>query len=100
MGHTVWSQRIALDILLSEIASYGRSLRQKDRVLYEGLLKQPLKHIGSISFASSIHLWAFLLLSIMLEQEKRIKELEDGYESLVNGCIPEGEFHSSLVENT
>ena len=100
MGHTVWSQRIALDVLLSELASYSKSLRQRDRIVYEKLLKEPLKHIGNISYTSSIHLWAFLLLSIMLEQEKRIKELEESYESLVNGCISESEPDCSLVKNT
>ena len=76
MGHTVWSQRIASDIMLAELKSYGRALRKEDREIYERMLKLPLKRYGCISYASSIHVWAFLLLSIILEQEKKIKVLE------------------------
>ena len=70
MGHTVSSQRITLDILMSELRSYGKALRKEDRELLERLLKKAFKHYGSISYANSIHAWAFLLLSIILEQEK------------------------------
>ena len=87
MGHTVWSGRIATDELVRELMLYGRVLRASERELYENLLKKPLKHIGSISYASSMHMWAFLLLSIMLEQEKRINGLEVKYESLADGHI-------------
>jgi len=76
MGHTVWSQRIVLDILLGELKSYGKALREDDRLIYEGLLKKPLKHYGTISYTNSVHAWAFLLLTILLEQEKKIKSLE------------------------
>jgi hypothetical protein len=75
MGHTVWSQRIAVDVMLGELGCYGKALREEDRLVYEALLKEPLKHIGSITYASSFHVWAFLLLSILLEQEKKIVEL-------------------------
>jgi len=77
MGHTSWSGRIATDELVRELMLYGRALRASERELYEKLLKESFKHIGSISYASSMHMWAFLLLSIILEQEKRIKKLED-----------------------
>ena len=77
MGHTVWSQRITSDILLQELLHYSKALDQSDRELYKQLLKRPLKHLGSITYTSSIHVWAFLLLSIILEQEKKIQHLED-----------------------
>jgi len=83
MGHTVWSQRIVCDIILSELKAYGKALRGEDRIIYERLLKEPLKHFGSISYANSIHAWAFLLLSIMIEQKKN--------ESLVDGCLEKRE---------
>lgn len=83
MGHTVWSQRINSDSILSELEKFGRSLREDERLLYSKLLKQPLKHLGSITYASPYHTWAFLLLSIILEQEKRVIELE----RLAFGCV-------------
>lgn len=75
MGHTVWSQRMCSDIVLKELKEYGRSLGKEDRVVYERLLDLPLKHLGSVAYASSFHVWAFFLLSIMLEQEKRLTKM-------------------------
>ena len=89
MGHTVWSQRIVLNSLVDELQSYGKALRGNDKHIYEQLLKKCFKHFGSTSYASSMHAWAFLLLSIMLEQEKKLQELEDGIRILVDK-IPGG----------
>ncbi len=99
MGHTVWSQRIATDVIIAELKAYGKSLREEDREIYERLLKLPLKRVGSISYASSIHVWAFLLLSAMLEQEKRIMRMEAEIERLAHGRISEGELDHSMVED-
>ena len=82
----MWSQRITLDILMKELESYGRSLRREERELYAGLLQRSFKHYGSIAYASSFHAWAFLLLSIMVEQEKKIKQLED----VAHRCLSAG----------
>ncbi|MFH1511093.1 MAG: hypothetical protein ABIF10_05350 [Candidatus Woesearchaeota archaeon] len=76
MGHTVWSQRIVSDMILDELSSFAKALRGEDRVVFEEMLKKPLKHFGSISYASSYHAWAFLLLAILLEQEKKLKQFE------------------------
>lgn len=76
MGHTVWSQRMVCDVMLDELKSFGKALRSDDREVLESLLKEPLKHLGSISYASSFHSWAFLLLGILVEQEKRLRKLE------------------------
>lgn len=98
MGHTVWSQRITLDVILTELKDYGRALRQEDRAIFEDMLKQPLKHYGSISYAGSFHAWAFLLLSIILEQEKRIKRLE--YEGMADRRVQEEELDSIVAQGT
>jgi len=85
LGHTVWSQRIMTDIILKELEQFAKALRVQDRHVYLSLLKQPLKHMGSITFTSSQHIWAFLLLSIILEQQKTIESMKD--ERLDNRCI-------------
>lgn len=76
MGHTVASQRIMIDITINELRSYAKSLREEDREIFLGLLREPLKKVGAISYASSLHVWAFILLAIIAEQEKRINILE------------------------
>jgi hypothetical protein len=76
MGHTVASQRIVLDSLQAELLQFGKALRGADREIFERMLKKSFLHYGEISYANSFHAWAFLLLSIMLEQEKLILEKE------------------------
>jgi len=89
VGHTVWSQRIVADIILNELKSYGKALNNEDQLIYSRLLKEPLKHLGSVSYTSSLNAWAFLLLSIMVEQEKRIRQLEETY--VADGHLQEQE---------
>jgi len=67
---------MAADIAISELKAFGRALRLDEKLIFDEMLKKPLKHYGTISYASSIHAWAVLLLSIMLEHEKRIREME------------------------
>jgi hypothetical protein len=90
MGHTVWSQRIVSDIVLRELKDFGKALREKDRMILTRLLKEPFKHLGSISYANSLDVWAFLLLSILIEQEKKIETL--------NRCLSERQQDSVVAE--
>ncbi|MFW5746975.1 MAG: hypothetical protein ACOCWQ_05510 [Nanoarchaeota archaeon] len=84
MGHTVMSQRQVIDLTLSELQSFTKALDRTDRQLAERILKRPLAHIGSISNAASMHVWAFLLLTIILEQEKKIKYMEEQYAGMAD----------------
>jgi hypothetical protein len=77
MGHTVASQRIVCDMVLNELKGFAKALKEEDREEYLKMLKVPMKHYGSISYTNSMHVWAFMLMTIILEQEKRIKELEN-----------------------
>ncbi len=99
MGHTVMSQRMAADIVMDELKAYGKALRASDRDVYAEVLKEPLKHIGSVSYASSMHVWAFLLLSTIVEQEKKIRMLEDQYESMAYRLLQEREERRALAQD-
>lgn len=82
VGHVVASQRQNLEQMISELERYAKALRPAERELFHDLLRVPMRHVGPVSAANSLHAWSFLLLSIMVEQEKRIKELE------AHACIP------------
>ncbi|MFH2021521.1 MAG: hypothetical protein ABIJ34_08980 [archaeon] len=77
MGHTATSQRQVSDAIIRELHEYGRSLRIEEMPAYERLLAKAKIHFGSISFVSSYNTWAFILVSILLEQEKEIMHLEE-----------------------
>ena len=81
MGHTNWSHRTATEMIILELKQLTKALNEEDRQIAQQLLKAPMQHIGSISYASSMHVWAFVLLTIILEQEKKIQDLEERYAS-------------------
>lgn len=76
MGHTVSSQREAVERLVDELQDYADALREDEQELFEELLQEPLRHVGAMSSANSMHVWAFTLLSVIVEQEKRLREVE------------------------
>jgi hypothetical protein len=88
MGHTVASQRIMVDLVISELMSYAKALREEDRKIFFELLKYPLKRVSAISYASSMHVWAFLIISMIIELKKN--------ESMAHGRLPEGELNNPL----
>jgi hypothetical protein len=82
MGHTAYSQRVNVHLLQQELRAYARLLRPEDRALFEKLLIYPLQHMGSITFASSMHAWAFQTLSVSLELFKEHTLLKEAHEQL------------------
>lgn len=87
MGHTINSQRIETDMLLNELKQFGKALKKEDKEIFDELIKHPLKHLGSISYASSVNVWVFFLLSVLIEQEKKNVALrrvqEEGKDSIM-----------------
>lgn len=77
VGHTVWSQRQNLEAMIAELDGYARALRPDERELCKDVLRVPMRHVGAVASANSLHAWSFLLLTITLEQEKRLRRLEE-----------------------
>jgi hypothetical protein len=78
MGHTVSSQRQVADRVMEEMRAYGKSLMGDDRAAFQRLLAKGVKHFGNISYTSSYNTWAFVLLSMMVEQEKELMRRDEG----------------------
>jgi len=78
LGHTVSSARQVIDRHLAELSAFRKALRTEDREAFDRVMAEPLRHYGSITYTASIHVWAFILVACLLEQEKRIMALEHG----------------------
>jgi hypothetical protein len=91
MGHTLTSQRMIVDNILNDLESFGRSLSEEDRKIYAELLREPLKHLGNITYTSSMNTWAILLLCIMLEREKN--------ERMANRQLQSGEQNNIMDQD-
>ncbi len=99
MGHTVWSQRQNLEHMITELDRHARALRKDEAQLCRELLDIPMRHVGSIAYANSLHTWSFLLLTIALEQEKRIRVLEN-HAGIPHRRIQAQEQRRLVVENS
>lgn len=95
MGHTNTSQRMMIDKLLGELQSFGNALDEQDRLILNDLLKKPLKHFGSITYASPLNPEIFILLSIILEQQKRIIE----HEKMFSGRLQREQQSNTLAKS-
>lgn len=71
MGHTVGSQKQVMEGLVSELKRYREVLSPEDRAVFDALIEVPFSRLGAITHASSLHTWAFFVLSVCLEQEKK-----------------------------
>ena len=69
--------------MIRELQYFGKALDEHDRAVLTRILNKPLKHLGSITYASPLRPEVFLLLSIILEQQKRI----DAYEKVIDRCV-------------
>jgi hypothetical protein len=98
VGHVVSSQRQNLEQMISEMEGYARSLRPAERAVFTELLRVPLRNVGPVSCANSLHAWSFLLLSIMVEQEKRLLELEH-YAGIPHRRVQDEKHHRLVVES-
>ena len=98
VGHVVSSQRQNLEQMISEMEGYAKALRKEEREVFVNLLRIPLRNVGPVSSANSLHAWSFLLLSIIAEQEKRLRELEI-HAGIPHRRISSEQQHRLVVEN-
>lgn len=80
MGHTVSTQRQVIETIIKELQKYEHVLDEEEQETFQNLLKEPYNYMGSISHANSLNAWAFLTVSICLEQEKEIQALREEIE--------------------
>ncbi len=73
MGHTTPSQRTVIESTLKEFETYGRSLRKEEQEIYKEMLERVYARVGNISFTGSVHVWKFILLSLILDIELKKK---------------------------
>ena len=71
MGHTVSSQKQVMEKMVSELSRYREVLSPEDRVIFDELIEKPFSRLGAVTHASSLHTWAFFVLSVCIEQEKK-----------------------------
>ena len=82
MGKTVESYRIALDIEIQSWKGFERALRTDDREAYERMLDACRNHASAGSNATRPEMFEPMVMSILLEQQKRLIRLEKEHDAI------------------
>jgi len=76
MGKTVESYRLALDIELHTWNGFAQALRTNDRQAFQQMADACRNHASAGSNSTRPELFEPMIMSILLEQQKRLMRLE------------------------
>jgi hypothetical protein len=76
MGKTVESYRIALDTEIQTWNGFAKALRSDDREAFERMTDACRNHASAGSNATRPEVFESMVMSILLEQQKRLMRLE------------------------
>lgn len=85
MGRTLPTSRGLMERLMVEWAPFRRALRQRDREAFDSIMTKAMLHASSSSFLTDADPAVPVILSILLEQEKELRELRDLRRMLAEG---------------
>lgn len=80
MGRTLPTFRALLDRLEIEWSDYRRALTETEQRRWDGLWQQARRHASASTNAAPLNPMEAVLLSMLLEHEKRIAEIEQDRE--------------------
>ena len=75
-GRTVPTYRMAIEEIIGELSPYRRALSRRDREAFDALVLQARLHASASGSLARTNPFEAMLLSILVEQEKRIRSLE------------------------
>jgi len=88
MGRTIPTYRLHLESILNDWMDYRRALREKDREVFDRLLKKSRQHSSAASYCAHIDPSILALLSVLLEMERDIETLKRERSSAVGDSGP------------
>lgn len=84
MGKTVPTYRNQLEAEVRELLPFRRALRESERILFDTLVNHARSHSAEGSFTAHSDPLVPFFLSILLEQERRIRELDRKITGLID----------------
>ena len=76
MGRTVPTYRLALEAMAQQWNDFRRALRSEDREAFDSLMNGARLHASASTYAISLDPTESALLSMLLEHEKKLRELQ------------------------
>ncbi len=88
MGKTVESYRLALDIELQSWSGFAKALRSDDREAFERLTDACRNHASAGSNATRPEVFEAMVMSVLLEQEKKLIRIEKEFNAIKQCAQP------------
>jgi len=82
MGRTVPSFRMLLDSIIMELGDFRRALRRRDQEVFDRIMDMAREHASASTVAAAIDPMDIIVLSILIEQQKQIDDLEEDSDAL------------------
>lgn len=84
MGRTLPTQTMLLEEERLRWQKFRRALRKEDQAILEGMLDDVRRHVQAQAYASWATPYEAMLIAIVLEDRKRIRDLEERLKALGN----------------
>jgi hypothetical protein len=88
MGKTVEAYRLALDIELQTWSGFARALRTGDREAFEQMTDACRNHASAASNATRPVILEAMVMSMLLEQQKKLTKLEKELDAIKKPVQP------------
>jgi hypothetical protein len=90
MGRTVPTFRQLIDDAIARWSKFRRALRREDQEYFDGLFRRVRTYTQAATYQASDNPMEAILLSIALDQEKRLDALERAVPRQVGAALPPG----------
>jgi hypothetical protein len=97
MGRTVPSYRDVIDDELQTLKKYRSALRKEDQELFDEMMSYAKFHISASSYSSRLNPFESIILNILLEQQRQIRDLMGG-EKLAMRKVLQGKQTALIAE--
>jgi len=96
MGRTVPTFRQLIDDAIARWSKFRRALRREDQEYFDRLFRRVRTYTQAATYQASDNPMEAILLSIALDQEKRLDALERAAPPQAGAALPPGEFPEEL----
>ena len=98
MGRTVPSFRVLLESIVLDLATFRRALRGEDRSAFDMIMNLARKHASSSTVTPMLDPMDSMFLSILIEQQKEIKNMQEALNASIGCTVRPGGQHSNLLD--
>jgi|SRR3989304_6102754 len=98
MGRTVPSFRVLLESIVLELAVFRRALRAEDRTAFDTIMNMARRHASSSTVAPILDPMDSMFLSILIEQQKEIKHLQEALDVSFGYTVRPGGQHNYVLD--